>query len=184
MDNLIPKDALLDAVEDDDDIEWNTDPFEYPDRVKRESPEALIQFAGPPALQEALRALCLEYSDIFATSVRHLPAKVQAIRSQIDSLLASHRGIAILLLESAPYGQEAHTRRMAHDPELRPVQCCDTGLEGWLIPNIQQTLARLSTLKPKLFGHLDFTAGNYLTPLHPASRACTAFSAAKTLPMD
>jgi len=39
MDNLIPKDALLDAIEDDDDIEWNTDPFEYPDRVDRESPE-------------------------------------------------------------------------------------------------------------------------------------------------
>ena len=63
MDNLIPKDALLDAIEDDDDIDWNTDPFEFPDRVGRESPEelvAMIQFAGPPALQEALRALCLE----------------------------------------------------------------------------------------------------------------------------
>ena len=31
------------------------------------------------------------------------------------------------------------------------------GLEGWPIPNIQQTLARLGTLKPKLFGLLDFT---------------------------
>jgi hypothetical protein len=36
MDNLIPKDTLLDAIEDDDDIDWNTDPFEYPDRVDRE----------------------------------------------------------------------------------------------------------------------------------------------------
>ena len=35
MDNLIPKDALLDAIEDDDDIDWNTDPFEYPDHVDR-----------------------------------------------------------------------------------------------------------------------------------------------------
>ena len=42
MDNLIPKDALLDAVEDDDDIDWNTDPFEFPDRVGRESPEELV----------------------------------------------------------------------------------------------------------------------------------------------
>ena len=25
MDNLIPKDALLEAIEDDDDIDWNTD---------------------------------------------------------------------------------------------------------------------------------------------------------------
>ena len=87
MDNLIPKDALLDAIEDDNDIEWNIDPFEYPDRVDRESPEelvALIQFAGPPALQAALRTLCLEYSDIFAISVRHLPAKVQSMVLDID----------------------------------------------------------------------------------------------------
>ena len=82
MDNLIPKDALLDAIEDDDDIDWNTDPFEFPDRVGRESPEelvAMIQFAGPPALQEALRALCL------ATSVRRLPAKVQSMVLDIDN---------------------------------------------------------------------------------------------------
>ena len=75
MDNLIPKDALLDAIEEDDDIDWNTDSFEYTDRVDPESPQelvAMIQFAGPPALQEALRALCLEYSDIFATSVRRI----------------------------------------------------------------------------------------------------------------
>jgi len=76
MDNLIPKDALLDASENDNDT------FEYPDRVDHESSEelvALIQFAGPPALQAALRTLCLEYSDIFAISVRHLPAKVQSM---------------------------------------------------------------------------------------------------------
>jgi hypothetical protein len=139
MDNLIPKDALLDAIEDDDDIDWNTDPVEYPDRVDRESAEelvALIQFAGLPALQEALRALCLEYSDIFATSVRHLPAKVQsmvldidnskwealrnqlpqrshvtekqaAIRSQIDSLLA----LGVIKESWASYWSQLHMVR-------------------------------------------------------------------------
>ncbi len=44
----------------------------------------MIQFAGPPALQEALRAMCLEYSDIFATSVRRLPAKEQSMVLDID----------------------------------------------------------------------------------------------------
>jgi hypothetical protein len=73
MEYLIRKDALLDAIEDDDDIDWNTDPFEYPDRVERESPEelvALIQFAGPPALQEALRAIFryLRYIDTTPSS--------------------------------------------------------------------------------------------------------------------
>ena len=33
------------------------------------------------------------------------------------------------------------------------------GLEGWPIPNIQQIMARLGTLKPTMFALLDFTAG-------------------------
>ena len=49
------------------------------------------------------------------------------------------------------------------------------GLEGWPIPNIQQTLQRLGTLKPKVFGLIDFTAGYHQTPLDPKSREFTAF---------
>jgi hypothetical protein len=52
---------------------------------------------------------------------------------------------------------------MAHDPRLRPAQHCDKA-------PFNKTLARLGTLKPKLFGLLD-----------PASRAYTAFSAARGL---
>ena len=60
------------------------------------------------------------------------------------------------------------------------------GLEGWPIPYIQQTLFRLGTLKPKLFGLLDFTAGYHQTPLDPASRAYTAciHSGGRPLKMD
>lgn len=53
MDNLIPKDAFLDTIKYNDDIDWNVDPFEYPDHKERESPEefvVLIHFAGPLAL--------------------------------------------------------------------------------------------------------------------------------------
>ena len=52
-DNLIPRNALLDAMEDDDDIEWKEDPFDRPHRAEPESPEellAMIQFEGMPAL--------------------------------------------------------------------------------------------------------------------------------------
>ena len=31
--NLIPRNALLDAMEDDDDIEWPEDPFDRPQRA-------------------------------------------------------------------------------------------------------------------------------------------------------
>ena len=51
------------------------------------------------------------------------------------------------------------------------------GLEGWPIPNIQQTLSRLGTMKPTVFDLLDFTAGYHQTPLDPASRHLTVFMA-------
>jgi hypothetical protein len=41
----------LDAMEDDDDIEWKEDPFDRPHRAEPESPEellAMIQFEGTP----------------------------------------------------------------------------------------------------------------------------------------
>jgi hypothetical protein len=66
-------------MEDDDDIEWPENRFDCPHRAKPESPDellAMIQFEGTPALQQALRALCREFIDIFSTAVRSLPAKV------------------------------------------------------------------------------------------------------------
>ncbi len=45
---------MLDAMEDDDDIEWPENPFDRPHRAEPESPGellAMIQFEGTPALQ-------------------------------------------------------------------------------------------------------------------------------------
>ncbi len=50
--NLVPRAALLDAMEDDDDIEWPEDPFDRPHRAEPESPDellAMLQFEGTPA---------------------------------------------------------------------------------------------------------------------------------------
>ena len=44
----------------------------------------MIQFEGTPALQQALRALCREFIDIFSTAVRPLPAKVKSMVIDID----------------------------------------------------------------------------------------------------
>ena len=84
---LIPRSALLDALEDDDDIEWPEDPFDRPESADPKSPDellAMIQFEGTPALQDALRALCREFIDIFDTAVRSNPAKVDAMVIEID----------------------------------------------------------------------------------------------------
>ena len=48
------------------------------------------------------------------------------------------------------------------------------GLEGLPIPNIQQIINRIGTLKPKVFGIIDFIAGYYQTNLHPDSQEYTA----------
>ena len=57
---LIEKSQLLDAIADDDDIKWKTDPFE---------------------MRPDLRNLCREYTDIFSTSVRSLPSQVDPLKS-------------------------------------------------------------------------------------------------------
>ena len=41
--------------------------------------------------------------------------------------------------------------------------------------SIQQIINRIGTLKPKMFGIIEFTAGYHQTPLHPDSQAYTAF---------
>ena len=43
------------------------------------------------------------------------------------------------------------------------------------IPNIQQIINRIGTLKPKVFDIIDFTAGYHQTSLHPDSQEYTAF---------
>ena len=84
---MAPRSALLDALEDDDDIEWLEDPFDRPESADPKSPDellAMIQFEGTPALQNALRALCREFIDIFDSAVRSTLAKVDAMVIEID----------------------------------------------------------------------------------------------------
>jgi len=67
---------LLDAVEDDDDIDWPEDPFDRPDSASPKSPDELLAMIH--------RALSREFIDIFDTAVRPLPAKVDAMVIEID----------------------------------------------------------------------------------------------------
>jgi hypothetical protein len=79
---LIERSQLLDAIADDDDIEWKTDPFEM--RLESANPEtpdeiiAMITFADSPELQEQLRSLCREPNGY---------RKCRAIASHLDTIL-------------------------------------------------------------------------------------------------
>ena len=45
---LIPRNALLDAMDDDNDIEWPEDPFDRPHRAEPESPDELLAIVTLP----------------------------------------------------------------------------------------------------------------------------------------
>jgi hypothetical protein len=77
----------------------------------------------------------------------HWAEKQAAIRSHIDSLLA----LGVIEKSRVSYWSQLHMVRK-HTPGKWRMTL--DFIEGWPIPNIQQTLARLGTLKPKLLGHL------------------------------
>jgi hypothetical protein len=71
---LIKKKDIFDPIEDDDDIDWKYNSFDV-DSIDTmiETPEQLmsqITFEGSPPLQTKLKALVLEFIDVFATKVR------------------------------------------------------------------------------------------------------------------
>ena len=70
-DDLIKKKDLLDPLDDDDDIEWKANPFDVESlEGPTETPEELmskITFKESPQLQTRLKALVLEFIDVFAT---------------------------------------------------------------------------------------------------------------------
>jgi hypothetical protein len=165
----------------------------------------MIQFERTPALQDALRALCREFIDIFSTAVRPLPAKVQsmvieidrtklelpsnrlpqrhhsaekqtAIKTQVDALLK----LGVIEESRANHWSQVHSVLKSPGKwrltlDFMRLNAATGGLEGWPIPNIQQTLSRLGTMKPTVFGLLDFIVGYHQTPLDEASRHLTAF---------
>ncbi len=72
--NLVEKGDVLDSIDDDDDIEWPEDPFDYREDQNTETTEellAMIRFEGSVGFQAKLRKLCEEYIDVFSTRVRH-----------------------------------------------------------------------------------------------------------------
>ena len=85
---LIRKKDIFDPIADDDDIDWKYNPFDV-DTIDEviETPEQLmsqITFEGSTQLQTKLKALVLEFIDVFATKVRREPAAVEPMKIVID----------------------------------------------------------------------------------------------------
>ena len=80
----------------------------------------MIQFEGTPALQDALRALCREFIDIFSTAVRPLPARVQSMVIEIDRTKWE--------LPSNRLPQRHHSAEKQTAIRLREAECGDGGI--------------------------------------------------------
>ena len=81
------KGDVLDSIDDDDDIEWPENPFDYREDQNTETTEellAMIRFDGSVGFQAKLRKLCEEYIDVFSTRVRHQSAKVEPMSIVVD----------------------------------------------------------------------------------------------------
>jgi hypothetical protein len=198
---LIKKKDIFDPIEDDDDIDWKYNRFDVDSiDVVIETPEQLmsqITFEGLPQLQTKLKALVLEFIDVFATKVRREPAAVgpmkividedkwrlpcnrapprkhseekqKEIRKQVDALLelgvikesqATEWSQVHLVPKPTPEGQPQKWRFTLDCVRLNSAT---GGLEGSPIPNIQQIINRIETLKSKVFGIIDFTAIRHL----------------------
>jgi hypothetical protein len=109
---------------------------------------------------------------------RHSEEKQKEIRKQVDALLklgvikeskATEWSQVHLVPKPTPEGAPQKWRFTLDFVRLNAA----TG--GWPIPNIQQIINRIGTLKPKVFVIIDFTAGYLQTPLHPNSQEYTAF---------
>ena len=88
-DELIKKkDTFRLIKKNDDDIDWKYNLFDV-DLIDEaeETPQQLlsqITFEGSPQLQKRLKALVLEFIDVFATKVRREPAAVEPMKIVID----------------------------------------------------------------------------------------------------
>jgi hypothetical protein len=80
------KEDLLQYEADPDDIEWRDDPFANAGAAEKSADELvdLIQLGGTPDLNSKLRALCLEFGDVFAETVRPEPASVPPMDINVD----------------------------------------------------------------------------------------------------
>ena len=85
--NLVEKGDVLDSIDDDDDIEWPENPFDYREDQNTEATEellAMIRFEDSVGFQAKLRKLCEEYIDVFSSRVRHQSAEVKLMSIVVD----------------------------------------------------------------------------------------------------
>jgi len=182
--------------------------YDFPWETKVEPSELdllnKIDIQGDESLQNALRALCVEFSDIFSETVRLEPADIPPLEIEVDLSkwqTKANRGAprpqsheneqeilaqinAFLKLNVIKPAQVSEYSQVLLVPKANNSKrmCIDyrrlndcTISRGWPIPHIIQMLNRVGRKKPKLFGKIDLTSGYHQAPLGEKAQQLAAF---------
>lgn len=163
-----------------------------------------IHIGGSPELQIRLRALCLEFQDIFSDELPSKPAHIDPFDMVVDAQkwkvpanrtpprpqssvkqaeIIRHLNIMLSkgIVEpssSSHYSQVLLIPKGEKDSrmviDLRNLNEC-TADASWPIPNIAEMLRRIGAQKPKIFGCMDLTQGYHQAPLSAAAKPFTSF---------
>lgn len=160
---------------------------------------------GDPDMQNDIRSLLVEYTDIFRTTVAPEPAKVPPMELKVDRDKWNNlKGTSGSPRVQSSVKNDEIRRQVNMMLDLKVIQasmasrycqvlltpkpndkwrfCIDyqplnscSESEGWNLPNIHQMLQRLGALRPKIFAVMDLTSGYHQAPLSLSSRILTAF---------
>ena len=191
----------IEEILDEYDLNQQMEDISNPESVEERMP---VDVQGHAVHRERYRALCRRYIDRFSHKVRLEPARVTPMRIELDDdawLAANNQGkiriqgtekeavIAEFIekLSSGGVISRSQSKRYSHPTLTRKSNgswrlCIDfrrlnkhSKKSSYPLPHINTMLARIGSRKPRVFAVFDLTQGFYQAPLHPDSRACTAF---------
>ena len=163
-----------------------------------------ITFGGDEHLQAGLKALCLEYSDIFSDTLPAKAADLDPFEINVDktkweqdanrtptrpqsSKKMTHIKKHIDDMLSTGIIEKANTSYYSHPVIVQKTEnsfrfCIDyrglneaTESASWPFPNITQLFDRICAQRPDTFGVMDLTSGYHQAPLAATARQFTAF---------
>ena len=98
---------------------------------------------------------------------RHSEEKQEEIRKKVNALLKLGVIKESQVTEWSQPTPEGTHQKWRFTLDYVRLNSATGALERWPIPNIQQIISKVRTLKPKVFGIIDFTTGYHQTRFHP-----------------
>ena len=180
-------------------------PAELISDVHSENEYKKVSIEGPPLLQNKLRALVEEFSDIFKTTVQGTPAKLKPFKLEVDSEkweqpanmlrcrnLDRERSVEldkmVKVLIEAKVVEPCNDAYYSHAflvpksnghwrlvLDFKNLNGATVNHYSWPIPDIKEMLNRVGDSQPEFFAVFDLTSGYYQAPIDEDSRKYTAF---------